>query len=170
MANGAPAQESVDEPMDAPAGGEPVEREDAANNEVVDEITVVAPRSIPNLKSDIIRVERRMYSLYNEMNTDRMYDIHCRLEKVYASNRKERICLPAFEHGVMEEAWNDLSTWTGANMPEAELRRHREVLREKLITFANENPELGAAIRERAKLQRDLNAAEALMRQAKKED
>ena len=69
--------------------------------------------------------------------------------------------MPAFEQGVLEESWDDLSTWTGAGRPEAEIRRKREIMRQKMIEFAEQNPDLAAAIIERAKLQRDLAEAEA---------
>jgi len=138
--------------------------------DVVDEIVVVAPRSVMAINAQIRRADTRMYGLYNEMNTDREFDIHCRLEKVYASNRKERICLAAFEHGVLEESWDDLSTWTGAGRPQAEIRRNREILKQKMMDFAEQNPALKEAIYERANLQRDLADAEARSRGRGKED
>ncbi|MDH3441672.1 MAG: hypothetical protein OEM63_13015, partial [Gammaproteobacteria bacterium] len=106
-------------------------------------------------------VDRKMYGLWNEMNTEREFDVHCRLEGVYASRRKERICLPAFENGILEESWDDLSSWTGAGRPQAEIREKREIMRKKMIEFAEQNPDLRAAIIERARLQRDLTEAEA---------
>jgi len=130
-------------------------------DDAIDEIIVVAPKSVPAIRAQIIRVERRMYGLYNEMNTDREFDIYCRRENVYASRRKERVCLPQFERGVLEEAWDDLSTWTGAGRPQAELQQKREILRRKMIDFAEQNPALRDAIYERARLQRSLQEAEA---------
>lgn len=127
----------------------------------VEEITVYGEKTVPAIKAQIMRADRKMYGLWNEMNTDREFDVHCRLEGVYASRRKERICLPAFEHGILEESWDDLSSWTGAGRPEAEIREKREIMKRKMIEFAEQNPDLRAAIIERAKLQRDLAEAEA---------
>lgn len=138
-------------------------------DEAIDEIIVIAPQSVAAIKAQIVRVERKMYGLYNEMNTDREYDIYCRREGVYASRRKERVCLPQFEHGVLEESWNDLSTWTGAGRPEAELRAKREILRQKMIDFAEQNPALKDAIFERARLQRSLSDAQTSARDAPEE-
>lgn len=134
---------------------------DVLADESVEEITVYGEKTVPVIKAQIMRADRKMYGLWNEMNTDRRFDVHCRLEGVYASRRKERICLPAFEHGVLEESWDDLSSWTGAGRPEAEIRENREIMRKKMIEFAEQNPALHAAIIERAQLQRDLSAAEA---------
>ena len=127
----------------------------------VEEITVYGEKTVPAIKAQIMRVDRKMYGLWNEMNTEREFDVHCRLEGVYASRRKERICLPAFENGILEESWDDLSSWTGAGRPQAEIREKREIMRKKMIEFAEQNPDLRAAIIERARLQRDLTEAEA---------
>ncbi len=132
-----------------------------SDDEPVEEITVYGERTVPALKAQIIRADRRIYGIWNEMNDDREFDVHCRLEGVYGSRRKERICLPAFEHGVLEEAWYDLGTWTGAGRPQAEIRSKREIMRQKMIEFAEQNPELAEAIFQRARLQRELAEAEA---------
>jgi len=134
---------------------------DSPANEAVEEITVYGEKTVQAIKAQIMQADRRLYGIWNELNDDREFDVHCRMEGVYASRRKERICLPAFEHGVLEEAWDDLGTWTGAGRPQAEIRRKREIMRQKMINFAAENPDLAAAIFERAKLQRDLAEAEA---------
>ena len=130
-------------------------------DEPVEEITVYGEKTVPAIKAQIFRADQTLYGIWNELNDDREFDVHCRLEGVYASRRKERICLPAFEQGILEESWDDLSTWTGAGRPEAEIRRKREIMRQRMIEAAQQNPELAAAIIERAKLQRDLAEAEA---------
>jgi len=63
-----------------------------------------------------------------------------------------------------------LSTWTGAGRPQAEIRRNREILKQKMMDFAEQNPALKEAIYERANLQRDLAEAEARSRGRGKED
>jgi hypothetical protein len=141
-----------------------VDTDSSAASQVMDEITVIAPKSVMAISADIRRADQMLYGIFNEMNTDREFDVHCRLEKVYASNRKARVCLPAFEYGVLEESWNDLSTWTDAVRPAAEIRRNREIFKQKMIDFAEQNPELKKAIYERAQLQRDLREAEARTR------
>lgn len=132
-----------------------------ADDEPIEEITVYGEKTVPAIKAQIVRADRKLYGIWNQMNDDREFDVHCRLEGVYASRRKERICLPAFEHGVLEESWNDLSRYTGAGRPEAEIREKREIMRQRMIEFAEQNPDLHAAIIERATLQRELTEAES---------
>jgi hypothetical protein len=155
MAQGTDADTAVEA---GPAGAATVAEQ--VPGDVVDEIIVVAPKSVMAINAQIRRVDTRMYGLYNEMNTDRQFDIHCRLEKVYASNRKKRICLAAFEHGVVFDTWEDFSPSTGTVNPRAEIRRNREILKQKMMDFAEQNPALKEAIYERANLQRELVEAE----------
>jgi hypothetical protein len=131
---------------------------------------VVAPRTISAIKADIARADRKMYGLYNEMNDDRRYDVFCRLEKRHASNLQRRVCLPQFENELLEEAYEGTGTWTSFDRPDAELRRHGEVFRQKMIDFAAQNAELEQAIFERAQLQRDLEEAEGRQRETRLEE
>ena len=75
---------------------------------------------------------------------------------------KRRICQPQFELGVLSE---ELRLWgyspTGYEYPQAELRRKRAILRQKMIAYAEQNPELEQAVYRRAQLERDLGAAQA---------
>ena len=139
-------------------------------DEPIDEITVIGEKTITAIKAQIVSADRRMYGLFNEMNMDREYDIHCRLERIYNSNRKERICQPAFEQGILEESWYDLSTYTDAGRPEAELRHKREILRQKMTEYAEKNPALKKAIFERAQLQRKLRDARSGKRGAAQDE
>lgn len=155
-------------PASAQESGAPqdaeVEADDSADpmaDEPVEEITVYGEKTVPAIKAQIFRADQTLYGIWNELNDDREFDVHCRLEGVYASRRKERVCLPAFEQGILEESWDDLSTWTGAGRPEAEIRRKREIMRQRMIEAAQQNPDLAAAIIERANLQRELAEAEA---------
>lgn len=148
---------------DAPAADADVVPEE----QPIDEIIVVAPRSIGRIKTEIIAADRKMFGLFNDMHTAREYKVYCRREKLYASNRKKRMCLPQFEHGVMDEAWQNLdSGFTSARVPEEELCRKRETLRQMMIDFAEQNPELAEAIYRRAQLERDLAEAEARRKEA----
>ena len=161
----APAFAQSPEPVATTGEGvaEPDER-------AIDEITVVAPRTITAIKAAITKADRKMYALFNDMNQDRRYDVSCTLENRYGSNMKTRVCRPQFERDVLDEAFRDNSTWTSFDRPEAELRRYREEFRQKMIDFAATNPELQQAVFERARLQRDLKQAEDLQRQARREE
>ncbi len=129
------------------------------DEEVVDEITVIAPRSIGIIKSQIINADRAIYRIFNSMTTDRLYEVRCSLSSRAGTRLKRHTCLPNFERGVLNEAFDDSSTWTSFDIPEGDLERHREAFRKMMIEFADQNPELERAIYARAQLERDLRAA-----------
>jgi len=151
------AQESADDVDNIP------------DEEEIDEITVIAPRSIGNIKSQIVSADTSMYRLFNGMTTDRRYQVHCALASSAGTRLKRRTCLPNFERGVLNEAYDDSSTWTSFNIPEGVLERHRKAFRQMMIEFADQSPELERAIYARAQLERDLRAAREQARQEKRD-
>ncbi len=128
--------------------------------EPIDEITVVAPRSEVSIRQEIRVADEVLYGLYNELNTDSRYDIHCRREKRPASNISERVCRPAFERDVSLEAWDDAANSPDFSLPEGELKRHRQKLNEIMLELAAANPDLAEAILRRARLQHELRDLE----------
>jgi len=132
---------------------------DPAEDQAIDEITVIAPPSVTRIKSEIVQADRRMFGIFNSMTNDMRYKTYCRLTSFPGTNLKRRVCVPNFEKGVLEEAFDDSSTWTSFNIPQAVLEKHRETYRQMMIDFANENPELKQAIFKRAQLEQDLREA-----------
>lgn len=137
------------------------------SGEEIDEITVVAPRSLVIIKRQIDRADIEMYKIANTMIDDPMYKTYCRLASVAGSRLKRRICVPGYERELMKEAWEDEKTMGrmgeggytfNYKLPEAELREYRENRKQMMIELAAENPELAAAVFKRAQLQRDYEA------------
>jgi len=132
--------------------------------EEIDEITVVAPRSLIRIERQIERADIAMYKIANDLIDDPMYKVFCRIETFGISNIKRRICVPGYEREMMSDAWGAelrmLRDGHGeltfnSKLPEAELRQHREKMKQMMIDLAAENSELEKAILERAHLQRD---------------
>lgn len=148
----------------------PEESEADSIGRAVDEILVVAPRPIGRIKTEIIYADKLMYRIFNTMTSDMRYKTYCKLASSAGTRRKTRVCLPNFEYGVLEEAFDDSSTWTSFRLPEAVLRRHRVVYREMMIDFAEKNSELKDAILDRANLERELRDTRAFVRQEKRDE
>lgn len=142
----------------------------------IDEITVVAPRSLVRIKRQIEQADVVMYEIANNFIDDPMYKTYCRRETRAGTNIKRRICLPGYERELMEDAWEtekamarmgEGSFTFNYKLPEAELRQHRENMKQKMIEIAAEQPELEEAIYKRAQLQRDYDMARLRRRQEK---
>ena len=140
----------------------------------IDEITVVAPRSVVVIQRQIERADIAMYEIANTLIDDPMYKVYCRLESFAGTRLKQRVCQPAFESRLMEAAWEDErmmgrmgeGNYTFSyDLPKAEVREYREKLKQKLIELAADNPNLADAIYKRAQLQRDYELARSKVRQ-----
>lgn len=154
---------------DESAGSEP------PSEEVIDEVTVVAPRTVASIRSDIIRVEEVMYDIFNSLNTDRDFRVSCGWENRNTGNPsttsriKEWRCQTAYERGIPGREFRDVAgaapTVEGATLTSGTLsgpiRRHREAFKQKMLELAEQNPGLARAIYIRAALEQDLAAARA---------
>ncbi len=155
------AQEAVESEADAPSA-----ENDSADSVEMDEITVRGARSLVAIERQMERADQKLYGISNELIDDPQYKVFCFRESTAGSKIKKRVCRPGYERNLASDAWEDERTMgrQGGNrytfdykLPEAELRKHREIFRQKLMELAATNPDLADAILTRAKLQRDYN-------------
>ncbi len=135
-----------------------------ADSEAIDEITVRGERSLVAIERQMQRADQKLYGISNKLIDDPLYKVFCLRESTAGSKIKKRVCRPGFERNLAADAWEDEKTMgrQGGNrftfdykLPEAELRKHREIFKQKLTELAATNPDLAEAILTRAKLQRD---------------
>ncbi len=108
----------------------------------LEEIIVVAPRSLSSMRVEIRRAEENVLALFNAINDDHDYDIRCRQEAPLGSHIPVRICNPRFvDRLIGRETQLFLRTGVYAE-PVGEIRQHQEILNEMMRTMAEENPEL----------------------------
>ncbi len=138
--------------------------DNAADSEAIDEITVRGARSLVAIERQMQRADQKLYGISNKLIDDPQYKVYCLRESTAGSNIKKRVCRPGFERNLAADAWEDEKAMgrQGGNrftfdykLPEAELRKHREIFKQKLTELAATNPDLAEAILTRAKLQRD---------------
>ncbi len=114
----------------------------AEKSEPLEEIIVVAPRTLRSMRVEIRRAEDNVLSLFNAMNDDNDYDIRCRQETPLGTNIPARICNPRFvDRLIGRETQLFLRTGVYAE-PVGEIRQHQEILNEMMRTMAEENSEL----------------------------
>ena len=128
---------------------------DDKSGEVVDEITVRGYRTLRTIERDIEFADDVMNNTFNELNHDNKFDIICQLERKPHSFIKHRVCKPNFERGIDSEMWEDNANTPDFRRVSADVRRNREILKQKMLALAADNPQLAAAIVKRAKLQQD---------------
>lgn len=143
------------EPIDAVLAEFGKKRTAPVSDEVIDEIIVEGRRSLNSIQRDINKADDTLYNLFNSLNSDNKYDIYCKNEiRTGTRIKSDRICRPKFERDLIIDTQVEARGNSGINLPMVEIRRHRAVMREKMLSLAAENPELSEAILKRAELQR----------------
>lgn len=123
---------------------------EARQSEELDEVQVVGKR-LRQLQHDIITAENRFFALYNELNTDNDFDVHCSNElRTNTHIVRGNDCKPVYlEKAQMEEARGFL---TGDSVQPAELvqlQRYPDYMK-NMVGLVMKNPPLLRLIFERS--------------------
>jgi hypothetical protein len=126
--------------------------------EQLDEIEIVGKR-LYQIRKRAIEIEDRIYALYNDLNKNDEFDIHCRVEAPTGSRMKQRKCVVALYNNARVE---EVQGWLrGDYRPEADmvaLQRYPEY-RKVSLAVINSNPQLRRLIRERLALEKKYQVA-----------
>ncbi len=68
-----------------------------------EEIIVNAPESLKGLQTRIKVAQKRMFNVFNELNDDDQFDVHCTNDKRWQSRIREQVCTPNYLKTVQEE-------------------------------------------------------------------
>lgn len=122
------------------------------NNQVLDELQIVGKR-LYQMKTQAADLEDKIYALYNDLNQDDEFDIHCKVEPPTGSRLNNRVCRVAvYEQAKVEEARGFL---TGDSVPPAELvaLSHYADYQKHTLSLINSNPQLLHLVRARMALE-----------------
>jgi hypothetical protein len=123
--------------------------EQASNDEAIEDIVVVGQKSMGHLRREVYQAEEAFYSLYNDLNDDRDYDVNCFYEKPTGTNIKNHVCRARF----ISEAYsahaarnrNDMTRMANQDANPALVQKTAK-FQEKLETLIASDPELQAAL------------------------
>ena len=77
----------------------------AQSSNLPEEIIVNAPESLRNLRLEINRAQENMFNVFNVLNEDDRFDVHCEYVRRWQSKIREQVCSPAYlKHAQEEEA------------------------------------------------------------------
>jgi hypothetical protein len=127
---------------------------DPAAADKIEEIIVYGDKSLRRLRSDFHRAEEHAFNLFNSLNSDDEFDIHCYKETRKGSHLKRRICRANFVRKLEAEAtsrWlRDLQSGRRSGQPYGEAmvwtQRKEKILRQEMEALIAENPELLKAV------------------------
>ena len=132
--------------------------EDNNQEQPMEEVTVIGQRTLGTLRVQIDRAEDRMIDIYNKLNTDDLYDIHCSQGVATGSHIQRKTCAPVyFDRTEAETTQLALSgVPVGASYMNAKLTYYNPIMRAKWGQLAKSNPELLQAIEKHYQLSQEL--------------
>ena len=123
-----------------------------ASSDTLDEIIVYGQKSLLALRHEIYRAEENFYDLFNSVNSDDDYDVHCHKEAPTGSHVRRRTCRANFEKELTAEA---TSQWLVARqvgmgqpylLPAARIRHKKKLMIEEMEVLISVHPELLEAL------------------------
>lgn len=133
-----------------------------ASGAAPEEITITGRKLFRALERQIMETEDKMYGIFNAMNEDDRYDVHCRWEVPMDSHIRQRVCRPEFLINATTAAAKDfvavVTGFTSSNPTPvmAEINFHYPVLEEKMREAIKENPELLESVIKSYELRQEL--------------
>jgi hypothetical protein len=151
--------------------------------EAPEEIIVTGRKSLGQLRLEIEFAQDRMFGLFNELNGDERYDIHCDAIQPLGTRISQRECIPEFLRmakersakayiaGIQSGSSIMLSDANGSFSmsvlpPQAEIEYRYPLLREKMNGLIMQNPEFAEAVGEHHRLTQELERRTSSSRDA----
>jgi hypothetical protein len=119
--------------------------------EVLDEVLVQGTRRW-TLRQQMIAVEDRFYALYDELNKDSDFDVHCHIEVPTGRIIKERVCRVAFHENAQEVEVNALRDGHSAPPADVVAQARSADFEKHFLQVVNSDPRLRKLVRERETL------------------
>ena len=129
-----------------------------ASSETVEEITVYGEKSLIRLRHEFYRAEENFFAVFNELNSDDMFDVDCDYVSVLGDRRRHHVCMPKFAKKAEADATAELLmssrasfftsdiSWAEYSPNRARVRKMDELLRKEVRALLAEHPELQEAI------------------------
>ena len=127
------------------ANPEPRATDDKDQQQPMEEITVIGQRTLGTLRVQINRAEDRIYEIFNKLNNDDLYDIHCNTGGIYI---KYKSCSPVYFSRTEADATYYALTGSGGGSAYmlARLSRYNVIMGQKWKQLVTTNPELLHAV------------------------
>ena len=128
----------------------------AASDEVkdMDEVVVSERKPVSELRLELQQIEDKMYEVFNRLNQDDAYDIECRKIRPIGSQIPVSTCKAKLYWQSLERAnennENDESAYEVDSVTSPGM--HEELLRQKMLRLAIDEPQFLEILKERKRL------------------
>ncbi len=118
--------------------------------ETIEEIVVYGNKSLVQLRLEYYKTEDVVFEVFNSLNSDDEFDIHCYKEAPTGSRIKKRVCKTNYVRDLTAEAtrrWRQGLTISYIH-PVAKIQQKDKILIEEMEALVVERPELLKALNE----------------------
>lgn len=121
-------------------------------SEAYEEVVVIGDPTLRSLREELRAAEDKVHALFNALNDDDEFDIHCHIETPTGTKISRRVCKPNYvdtaTRNFGQAYLNFLRGEAGgtAAPSRAIIQFKNDILREKLTELINENAELRGAV------------------------
>ena len=116
-----------------------------ASGRPIEEIQVLGTRTLYSIRMEIVDEENKIFSMFNELNSDDRFDILCDNIAPTGSHIKQRVCEPRFVTETRAQMTQDyvrgIGMFVGSSDLEVETAMEREELEKEHLRIAVEHPE-----------------------------
>ena len=116
-----------------------------ASGRPIEEIQVLGTRTLYSIRMEIVDEENKIFSMFNELNSDDRFDIFCDNIAPTGSHIKQRVCEPRFVTETRAQMTQDyvrgIGMLVGSSDLEVETAMEREELEKEHLRIAVEHPE-----------------------------
>lgn len=134
----------------------------AETTDLPEEIVVNAPESLRNLRLEIGQAQVAMFNVFNEINDDDRFDVHCEYVRRWQSKIREQVCSPVYLKTAQVQEVNLLLRQMGHTSAEAggpgvtQMDYMNAQFEEKMKALFEEHPEFRQAVGEYQSLEENL--------------
>ncbi len=119
-----------------------------APSEAIDEITVYGAKSLLQLRHDVYRAEEDVYAVFNSLNSDDEFDIHCYYEVPVGSHIRRRNCRANYVDMATAEEGSSIMLGVGYVRAAVKIQHKTKLLQEELKALVVQRPEFNKALDE----------------------
>lgn len=133
------------------------------NSQVLEEVIITGQATPYLLKKETLKVQQLVYKMFNDLNTDKDYDMVCRKKARIGSQIRYRVCKPRIAWTAESERWSD---WIDEDVVDLAMptrtriedRKYMQHQREIMAEIANTNPEFLELLKRRLALRKAYEA------------
>lgn len=133
------------------------------NSQVLEEVIVTGQATPHLLKRETLKVQQLVYKMFNDLNTDKDYDMVCQKRARIGSQIRYKVCKPRIAWTAESERWSD---WIDEDVVDLAMptrtriedRKYMQRQREIMAEIANTNPEFLELLKRRLALRKAYEA------------